>query len=77
MRRMNWRHTSKAALTRRLRQVCSMPANQHLSGKALVKKYFTGITRGGLIVHCWRQRITLPRMRRWPRRRRTIGRRCR
>ena len=77
MQRKRWSSTSDAARTRFLRHVCAMPSNKRLSGEKLAEKYFTGVTRGGLIVYCWRHRIALPRTRKWPERRRKIRANCR
>jgi hypothetical protein len=64
---MKWSRMTVRARTKRLRAICARKRNRHLRGSDIATRYFSGITRGGLIVHCWRHDIVLPRVR-WPER---------
>lgn len=66
MKRKQWRALSAIDRAVFLERVCGRPANKDLTGADIARKYFRGITRGGLIVFCWRHGITLPR-KRWRR----------
>lgn len=63
MPQTDWKKLTVRERTRRLRRIVRLKVNREMTGKQLAEKYFSNVTRGGLIVHCWRHRIRLPKVR--------------
>lgn len=62
--RLNWATTPNARRRRVLIRAFTLKRNSTMTGKQAAATLFSNVTRGGVIVFCYREDIPLPRTKR-------------
>ena len=59
-KRIYWPSLTTKEKTRALQRILAFKRNRNATGEDVRRDYFRGVTRSGLITHCWRHGPSLP-----------------